>query len=84
VKANSTRPRATGCARHGDLGEDVRVKVERGGRNFAAGDRVMFLQNERGLGVKNGTLGTVEQVSDASMTVRPMMGAVYRVRPEGL
>jgi Ti-type conjugative transfer relaxase TraA len=54
----------------GDLGEDVRVTVERGPRNFAAGDRVMFLQNERGLGVKNGTLGTIEDVSGRSMSVR--------------
>jgi Ti-type conjugative transfer relaxase TraA len=54
----------------GDLGEDVRVTVERGERNFASGDRVMFLQNERGLGVKNGTLGAIEQVSARSMTVR--------------
>ena len=54
----------------GDLGEDVRVTVERGTRSFAAGDRVMFLQNERGLGVKNGTLGTIEQVSAQSMTVQ--------------
>ncbi len=54
----------------GDLGEDVRVTVERGDRSFAAGDRVMFLQNERGLGVKNGTLGTIEKVSERSMSVR--------------
>ncbi len=54
----------------GDLGEDVRVTVERGERSFAAGDRVMFLQNERGLGVKNGTLGTVEAASPQSMSVR--------------
>ena len=54
----------------GDLGEDVRVTVERGERHFAAGDRVMFLQNERGLAVKNGTLGTLEQVSEQSMSVR--------------
>ena len=53
-----------------DLGEEVRVIVERGDRHFAAGDRVMFLQNERGLGVKNGTLGTIEQVSAQSMTVQ--------------
>jgi len=46
------------------------VTVERGDRNFASGDRVMFLQNERGLGVKNGTLGTIEQVSSESMTVQ--------------
>ena len=54
----------------GDLRDEVRVTVERGARNFASGDRVMFLQNERGLGVKNGTLGTVEQVSEQSMAVR--------------
>jgi hypothetical protein len=54
----------------GDLGDDVRVTVERGERSLAAGDRVMFLQNERGLGVKNGTLGTIEQVSEQYMSVR--------------
>ncbi|MDU6492242.1 Ti-type conjugative transfer relaxase TraA [Bradyrhizobium sp.] len=53
----------------GDLGDDVRLVVERGERGFASGDRVMFLQNERGLGVKNGTLGTIEQVSTQSITV---------------
>jgi len=54
----------------GNLGDEVRVTVERGARTFASGDRVMFLANERGLGVKNGTLGTLEQVSTRSMTVR--------------
>ncbi|GGB35007.1 hypothetical protein GCM10011505_15550 [Tistrella bauzanensis] len=54
----------------GELGADVHVAADRGARNFAPGDRVMFLQNERGLGVKNGTLGTIEQVSAQSMTVR--------------
>ena len=54
----------------GDLGNEVRVTVERGDRGFASGDRVMFLQNERGLGVKNGTLGTIERVSAQSMSVR--------------
>ena len=54
----------------GDLGDDVRVTVERGERSFAGGDRVMFLQNERGLGVKNGTLGTIEEVSGRTMSVR--------------
>ena len=54
----------------GDLGDEVGVAVERGVRRFASGDRVMFLQNERGLGVKNGTLGTVEQVGAQTMTVQ--------------
>ncbi len=54
----------------GDLSDDVRLTVERGARQFADGDRIMFLQNERELGVTNGTLGTVEQVSAQSMTVQ--------------
>lgn len=54
----------------GDLGDDVQVIVERGARDFASGDRVMLLRNERGLGVKNGTLGIVEEVSTQSMAVR--------------
>ncbi|MER9299946.1 AAA family ATPase, partial [Mesorhizobium sp. M0621] len=54
----------------GDLGDEVQVNVERGARAFASGDRVMFLRNERGLGVKNGTLGIVEELSTQSMTVR--------------
>jgi hypothetical protein len=62
----------------GDLGEDVRLTVERGTRDFASGDRVMFLQNERGLGVKNGTLGTIEEVSAQSLTVRTDDGRSVR------
>jgi Ti-type conjugative transfer relaxase TraA len=62
----------------GDLGDEVRVAVERGAREFAAGDRVMFLQNERGLGVKNGTLGTIELVSTQSMTVQTDDGRSVR------
>ena len=54
----------------GDLGDEVRATVERGDRAFARRDRVMFLQNERGLGVKNGTLGTIEQVNARSMTIQ--------------
>ena len=53
-----------------DLGDDVRLAIVRGERAFASGDRVMFLQNERGLGVKNGTLGTIVEVSTRSMSVR--------------
>lgn len=62
----------------GDLGDDVRVDVERGVRGFASGDRVMFLRNERSLGVKNGTLGVIEEVSTQSMTVRTDDGRSVR------
>ena len=51
------------------LGEDVELKVERGRRSFAVGDRIMFLKNERSLGVKNGTLATVQSVNQLRMAV---------------
>lgn len=54
----------------GELGDDVLVKAERGDRQFATGDRIMFLKNERGLEVKNGTLGTIKQVNQQGITVR--------------
>lgn len=54
----------------GELGSDVTVKAERGERAFASGDRIMFLRNERELGVKNGTLGIVERVTPQTMAVR--------------
>lgn len=56
------------------LGEDVTVRAERGERSFATGDRLMFLKNDRGLGVKNGMLGEIEQVSPTQMTVRLDVG----------
>ena len=53
----------------GELGPEQVVQTERGERAMAAGDRLMFLRNERALGagpggrggvaVKNGSLGTV-------------------------
>ena len=54
----------------GGLGDDIVMTTERGARSFASGDRVMFLQNDRGMGVKNGTLGVVEQVTPQAMAVR--------------
>ena len=63
-------------------GADQVVQTERGARVFAAGDRIMFQRNERGLGaqadgrhgvaVKNGTLGTVLEVTSGGerLTVR--------------
>jgi Ti-type conjugative transfer relaxase TraA len=61
---------------------DQVVQTERGARAFAAGDRIMFQRNERGLGgdgrgrdgvaVKNGTLGTVLEAASGGerLTVR--------------
>jgi Ti-type conjugative transfer relaxase TraA len=51
------------------LGKDITLQTERGERSFARGDRVMFFKNERSLGVKNGTLGTIERISRTRMAV---------------
>lgn len=56
--------------RDGTLASEFAVKTTRGERLFAAQDRIMFLRNERELGVKNGSLGTIEQVDRARMAVR--------------
>ena len=54
----------------GELGAEILVETERGPRAFAAEDRILFLRNERGLGVKNGSLGTVEAVAPGTLGVR--------------
>ena len=54
----------------GGLGAEAVVRATRGERNFAPGDRIMFLRNERSLEVKNGTLGQVREVSPQRMAVR--------------
>jgi Ti-type conjugative transfer relaxase TraA len=41
-----------------------------GERKFAPGDRIIFLENNRDLGVKNGMIGTVEAVEDGRLTAR--------------
>ena len=46
------------------------IETERGPKEFAAGDRLYFLRNERGLGVKNGSLGTIEKIRDGVLEVR--------------
>jgi Ti-type conjugative transfer relaxase TraA len=55
---------------HGTLVTDIAVQTTRGERLFAADDRIMFLRNERSMGVKNGSLGTIEQVDQSRIAVR--------------
>jgi len=55
--------------RHHELGIEHKIDTSRGERLFAQGDRIMFLRNERSLGVKNGSLGTIESVSTTRMAV---------------
>ncbi len=54
----------------GELGRDVTVQTERGERQFAENDRILFLKNERELGVKNGSLGTIERAGRDTLAVR--------------
>ena len=54
----------------GRLAAGETIETARGNREFAAGDRIMFLRNERSLGVKNGTLGTLERISNGVLQVR--------------
>ena len=53
----------------GELGQGETIATERGAREFAAGDRLYFLNNDRSLGVKNGSLGTVEKVRNGILQV---------------
>lgn len=54
----------------GMLDGEARFVTARGERMFAPGDRVLFLENDRGLGVKNGMLATVETAVSGRLTVR--------------
>lgn len=53
----------------GELVDERLFKTNHGPRAFAAGDRIIFMRNDTGLGVKNGTLGTVEKFDEDSLTV---------------
>ncbi|SKA39262.1 Ti-type conjugative transfer relaxase TraA [Consotaella salsifontis] len=48
----------------GELAGELTYRTNDGERSFAAGDRILFLENDRDLGVKNGMLGTVTQVEE--------------------
>ena len=54
----------------GELGKAETITTERGAREMAVGDRLYFLRNDRELAVKNGSLGTIEQIRDGVLQVR--------------
>lgn len=47
----------------GQLKNEILVDTPRGKVPMAAGEQVMFTKADRGLGVKNGTTGTIQQIS---------------------
>jgi Ti-type conjugative transfer relaxase TraA len=61
---------ARGQEDQGHLGRELTYQTNDGKRAFAPGDRIVFLQNDRDLGVKNGMLGTVETVEAGRILAR--------------
>lgn len=50
----------------GQLGKEA---IQVGGESFHAGDRILFTRNHRGIGVKNGDLGTVLMIDERLSTL---------------
>ncbi len=61
---------AHGEQEQGELGREVIYQTNDGKRSFAPGDRIVLLENNRDLGVKNGMLGTVEAVETNALQIR--------------
>lgn len=53
-----------------ELGEDFSFITNRGERKFAEGEIIYFLKNDRELGVKNGTLGTIVELDKENLKVK--------------
>ncbi|HEX5656187.1 MAG TPA: AAA family ATPase, partial [Polyangiales bacterium] len=70
--ARSKRKRAL------ELGTDHTFRTSRGVRRFAEGDRIVFLRNDYGMGVRNGTLGTIDIIDGQRVMVR-----LDRALPDG-
>jgi Ti-type conjugative transfer relaxase TraA len=52
------------------LGKSETISTERGKREFAVNDRIRFGRNERDLGVKNGSLGTIERIERGVLQIK--------------
>ena len=61
----------TGLREAGPLAEaETVIETAAGERSFAVGDRIVFLENDSRLGVRNGSPGVVEALRDGQMRVR--------------
>ena len=63
------------CARNerkalGELGDDRILNTTKGQKAFAVEDRIYFLKNDKDLGVKNGTLGTIKEIADSTLSIK--------------
>ncbi|MCY3877032.1 MAG: Ti-type conjugative transfer relaxase TraA [Rhodobacteraceae bacterium] len=61
----------TGLRQLGRLGEaETAIETAAGERAFAAGDRIVFMENDSRLGVRNGSFGVIEALQAGQMRVR--------------
>src|SRR3990167_8842254 len=50
-----------------DFGKKLSLKEQKG---FSKGDRIVFTKNQHGLGVKNGTMGTITDINNQNIKVK--------------
>lgn len=53
-----------------ELGKEFVYITNRGERNFAIGEQIYFLKNDRELGVKNGTVGKIVALDEENLKVK--------------
>ncbi len=63
----------------GQLGRSHVISTEQGKREFAIHDRIRFGRNEKTLGVKNGSLGTIERIENGVLQIKLDGSAETRV-----
>lgn len=54
---------------YGELGDGRILDTSRGKREFAIGDKVYFLENNKDLGVRNGSLGIIKEIDEHRLAV---------------
>ena len=54
----------------GQLGLTRAIATDRGKKDFSVHDRIRFGRNEKSLGVKNGSLGTIERIESGVLLVK--------------
>lgn len=52
-----------------ELSDETIIETDLGNRGFSVGDRILFTRNDYDLNVKNGMLGTVQDIDGKQMTV---------------
>ncbi len=92
LQAEGVLAKGSGNDATNDAGQtdgEIVFQTVNGKRAFAAGDRIVLLQNDRDLGVKNGMLGTVDAVEPDALQLRldggtggPKNGRSITIRPK--